>query len=269
MSNIPNPKMGMSTQSESKDGERPHILNYTFIDACLGFTTQLPTKELNYKGRNGRTVRTRYTPDCLVFDVERGIVVEEWKPAAERDKLDELYPGKYCLHSVGRWGSSAIEAVFRPMGIGFALRFSDEIDSISHRNRQFLYTYLQPEAERRYLPYLNDITALFASAPQRALGDLIEEGADRDAMHWALATGRLHFDFGATPLATQASAVQIFLHEATFKAWRIAVRPDGSRPVCQLAVIEQELSAGDVFVLDGKRLNVRFIGNTSLLSRHQ
>lgn len=267
VSSIPNPKMSMSTQSESKDGERPHILNYTFIESCIGFSTQPPTIELNYRGRNGRVVRGPYSPDCLVFDVGRGVVVEEWKPADERDKLDELYPGKYCRGADGHWGSDPIEAVLSPMGIGFALRFSDEIDSISHRNRQFLYTYLQPEAERTYLPHLEDITFRFASVPQRSLGDLIEEGADRDVIHWALATGRLHFDYGAVPLATQASAVQIFLHEATFKAWRLAVRPDGSRPVCQLVAVEQDLSAGDIFVLDGRRLTVRFIGNTSLIAR--
>lgn len=267
VSNIPNPKMGLSTQSESKDGERPHILRYTFIDSCIGFTTQPPAIELMYTGRNGRKVRSPYTPDALVIDVERGIVVEEWKPAADRDRLDELYPGKYNRHADGRWGSEPIEAVLGPMAITFELRFSDEIDSISHRNRQYLYTYLQPQAEQIYLPRLGDVVVLFASAHQRSLGDLIDEGGDRDVINWALATGRLHFDYGAIPLATQSNAAQIFLHESLFQAWQIAVRPDGTRPSCQLSVIENGLTSGDIFVLDGKRLTVRFVGNTSLIAR--
>ncbi len=172
-SNIPNPKMGMTTQSESKSGERPHILSYTFDSNCVGFTTQPPSIELRYKGRNNHTVRTNYTPDCLVFDSNRGVVVEEWKPANERDKLHELYPGKYCKHTDGRYGSKVIESVLQPMGIRFQLRFSDEVTPYAHQNHQFLYTYLQPAAERKYLPLLPEVLASFKKFGQRVLADLI------------------------------------------------------------------------------------------------
>jgi putative transposase len=267
ISNIPNPKMGMSTQGESKDGERPHVLKYTFDKQCLGFTTQPPPIEIYYKGRNGRTIRTQYTPDCLLFDLERGVVVEEWKPWQDRERLEELYPGKFCSRPDGTYGSECIEAVLHPMGIKFALRFSDEISSISHRNRQLLYTYLQPEAERRYLPQFQQLKSQFHATSQRAFGDLIEQGEDRDVLHWALAVGRLHFDSDLVCLADQAAIAQVFNDEATFKAWRIAIRPDGARPVCQVAVIDEQLRPGDSFLLDGRRLTAHYIGNTSVMAR--
>lgn len=264
----PNAKMGMTLESESKDGERPHVLEKTFDDACLGFVTQPKAIDLKYRGRNARMVRARYTPDCLAFYREVGVIVEEWKPAAERDRLHELYPGKYRMNSDGSFGSEPIENFFRPMGIGFRLLFSDQIHATGHRNRQFLLTYLQPEAERKYLPLLDALLEHFLKCSQRSVGDLIESKADLDVLYWAIATGRLAFDTSSVPLATQAPLAQIFRDQATLEAWQAAVRPDGTRPSpSHMTPAADRLLAGDIISLDGVRLTITFVGNTSLVAR--
>lgn len=268
ISAMPNAKMGMTLESESKDGERPHVLDKTFDDACLGFVTQPKAIELRYRGRNARVVRTSYTPDCLAFYREIGVIVEEWKPAPERDRLHELYPGKYRSNGDGSYGSDPIEAYFRPMGISFRLLFSDQVDGVGHRNRQFLATYLQPAAERSYLAQFDKVLRHFASASQRSVGDLIESKVNLDVLYWAIASGRLAFDMSSVPLATQAPMAQVFRNAATLKAWQAAVRPDGSRPTPGYnAPVADRLNAGDVISLDGVRLTITFVGNTSLIAR--
>jgi putative transposase len=95
---------------------------------------------------------------------------------------------------------------------------------------------------------------------------LIDTSANRDVIYWALATGRLSFDIESAPLATQAALVQVFRDQPTYMAWRSAVRPDGSRPNPKADDACRKLEAGDVLTLDGKRLTVRFVGNTGIVS---
>lgn len=140
VSALPNAKMGFTVENESKDVERQFSLLRTFDPDCIGFSNQPGAVELRYIGRNGRNVRTNYTPDSIAFYRCKGTFVEELKPANQRSRLEEIYPGRYYVRSDGTYGSKPVEAVFKNMGIGFSLRFSDEINEVGHRNRQFLHT---------------------------------------------------------------------------------------------------------------------------------
>jgi putative transposase len=264
---IVNPKMGFVTQAESHSVERRFVLHYTFSEDCLGFTTQPPPVDLKYQGRNGRNVRTPYTPDALAFDIHKGIEVAEWKPASDRDHFEEKYPGRYYQRTDGSWGSAPAEAVFRPMGINFELRFDDEIPQLVTENQAYLYTYLTPKAEGLFLPRLPELTIHFKERFQRTFGGLVEEGVDKDVINWALATGRLHFDPNSISLSKNAPAVQIFLHRSACEAWRLAVRPNGSRPQTHIDILDLGICVGDVFSLDGSRLTTRFAGNTGVIAR--
>ena len=267
VSALPNAKMGFTVENESKDVERQFSLLRTFDPDCIGFSNQPGAVELRYIGRNGRNVRTNYTPDSIAFYRCKGTFVEELKPANQRSRLEEIYPGRYYVRSDGTYGSKPVEAVFKNMGIGFSLRFSDEINEVGHRNRQFLHTYLQPHAEKTYLPLYSDLGDYMRSCSQASIAELVEAGMDRDVLYWALATQRLAFDFDAAPLATQAALVQVFFNESTFRAWLAAIRPDGSRPRPLAALECQRLVTGDVLVLDGLRQTVRFVGHTGVLCR--
>lgn len=268
VSALPNAKMGFTVDNESKDVERQFSLLRTFDGDCVGFANQPDPVELQYVGRNGKNIRTNYTPDSVGFYKSTGVAVEELKPASQRDKLEELYPGRYYLRNDGSYGSKPAEVVFGRMGIKFSLRFSDEINEVGHRNRQFLHTYLQPHAEKIYLPLYARLSEQMRNCAQASLTDLLESGMDRDVLYWALATRRLFFDIDAAPLATQAALVQVFRDDSTFSAWLAAVRPDGSRPR-PLATQEcQGLIAGDVFTLDGVRQTVRFVGHTGVICRN-
>jgi putative transposase len=263
-SDLPCPKMWGNAQAESWSAENPFTLEHIFNTESVGYTNQVPTVELLYKGRNNRTVRSTYTGDCLVIDSRCGIVLEEWKPASDRGQLEEKYPGKYTRLESGEYTSKPICEVVNPWGIQFVVRFSDELSTIAQRNRRFLYPYLQPSASQHYASQLPYLLSLLQGTPYRSYADLIESGADRDSLNWAIAFGHLHIDFDAALISTEPSQVLVFCHREALSAWQLAVRPDGSRPARDTGSVQQKLRPGDVFVFDGRRLTVTMDGATAI-----
>jgi putative transposase len=260
---LPCPKMMGNAQAESWTDEDPFTLRHIFDGQTLGYVNQVPRIELDYRGRNGRRTRTPYTGDCLRFDIDRGVLVEEYKPAEQRDQLEELYPGKFVRLPSGEFTSDAINAVLNPMGIGFALRFSDEVSSIGHRNRKLLHTFLQPHADGFYADKYPQLLAHFEATPSKTFAELLDAGVDIDVLHWAIAHGRLHIDFDAAVLTTDRAAVQVFRDATTLRAWSLAMRPDGSRPSSPQTA-DYQFSAGDVFLFDGQRLTITIVGVSGL-----
>lgn len=264
VSDLPCPKMWGNAQAESWSAENPFTLEHIFNPESVGYTNQVPTIELLYKGRNNRTIRSTYTGDCLVIDSRRGIVLEEWKPASDRDRLEEKHPGKYTRIESGEYTSIPICEVVNPLGIQFVVRFSDDLSLTAQRNRRFLYPYLQPSASKTYLAQLPYLLSLFREAPYRTYADLIESGADRDSLNWAIAYGHLHIDFDASLISTEPSQVLVFNHGDALRAWLLAVRPDGSKPTRNTDSVQQKLRPGDVFMFDGTRLTVTMVGATAI-----
>lgn len=263
-SDIPCPKMWGNAQTESWSVENPFTLEHIFNDAVIGYTNQVPRIELFYKGRNGKNIRSPYTGDCLRIDENLGVVVEEWKPSSDRQSLEEKYPGKYEKDEAGVYNSAAIRLVLDPMGIGFTVRFSDEVSSIAHRNRRYLYPYLQPSAESIYLPKFPKLIELFNDKTSATYSEIAEAGADIDVLNWAIANGRLHIDFDYSPLTTATHLVQVFRHVETMKTWKLATKPDGTLPNSAISVESFQLSPGDSFIFDGQRLTVTLTGATAV-----
>lgn len=264
VSDLPCPKMWGNAQAESWSAENALTLEHIFNFDIIGYTNQVPPIELLYKGKNNHTIRSRYTGDCLCFDSRRGIVLEEWKPASDRGLLEEKYPGKYLRLETGEYSSAPISDVLAPWGIQFVVRFSDEVSSIATRNRRFLYTYLQPSASQTYVSRLPSLLSMFADIQFRSYADLIDSGIDVDTLNWAIATGHVHINFDSALISTESSAVLVFRHRETLEAWRLAVRPDGSRPTPKVSSPHEKLRPGDVFLFDGKRLTVSMEGATAI-----
>lgn len=264
VSDLPCPKMWGNAQAESWSSENPFTLSYIFDPDIIGYTNQVPKIELIYKGRNNRSVRSPYTGDCLCLSRRRGVVLEEWKPAGDRGRLEEKYPGKYQKLESGEYTSLPISSVVRPWGINFAVRFSDEITSTAHRNRRFLYSYLHPSAVKSYADKFLSLLSLFADAPFHSYADLLELGANQDVLNWAIATNHLHTDLDSALISTEPSKVLVFRHAETLKAWQVSIRPDGSRPTILASHVQQELRPGDVFMFDGRRLTVTMDGATAI-----
>lgn len=261
---IPCPKMGMNAQIESGNTEHPIIRSYVFDNDIVGYTTQTPTIELIYPGRNGRKVRTRYTGDCLRFSLTQGVVLEEFKPATDREQLEEKFPGKFQRLDCGTYTSDPICSVVNRWGITFAVRFSDEISSFSHRNRNYLFSYLYPNARRIYEPRLAEVMELFSDRSARHYSDMRESCADQDVLNWAIANGFLHIDFDSALISTQQSQVLVFRDFVTLQAWKSVIRPDGERISLPSASHRDDLKPGDVFVFDGRRLTVTLSGLTTI-----
>lgn len=266
VSDLPCPKMWGNAQAESWTAENPFTLDKIFDQNIVGYTNQVPPIELIYKGRNNRTVRVPYTGDCLSFSITDGIRLEEWKPASDRGRLEEKYPGKYQRLDSGNYTSVPIARVVNPWGISFAVRFSDEISETSHRNRRYLYSYLHPVASQMNVPKLAALCLLFDELPCRWYPDLIESQADQDALNWAIANGHLHIDFDAALLTTELARVQVFRYAETLTAWKLSNRPDGGRPPVPISDdhAQENLRPGDVFIFDGCRLVVTIKGVSAI-----
>lgn len=261
---MPCPKMMWTSQTESWSNEDPFTLKHIFDQFTIGYVNQVPTIYISYKGRNGRTVRAPYTGDCLRFDSMKGVVVEEYKPAADRKKLDEKYPGKYTLLDNGNHSSEVISNALKPLGIKFALRFSDEVSLTSHRNRRLLYTYLQPKAYALYSNGLKEVLDPFKDVSGHTISALLELGVNLDALNWAIAHGHLHVDLDAHLLSVEKEKAYVFRDRETLVAWSLAIRPDGSKPASDREFEEYEFTPGDELIVDGQRLTVSLAGSTAL-----
>ncbi|MGZ3240163.1 MAG: hypothetical protein ACXU7Z_07055 [Burkholderiaceae bacterium] len=264
VSDVPCPKMLGNAQTESWTAENPFTLAHIFDPDTVGYTNQVPRIELLYKGRNGHTVRSQYTGDCLRFDRNLGFVLEEWKSYGDRDTLEERFPGKYQKLDTGEYSSIPINNVVGPWGIKFVVRFSDEISSFATRNRRLLFTYLQPSAQHMYGHKLKSLLSMFDGLQCRSYAELIELGNDIDSLNWAIAHGHLHIDFNAAPISSAPSTVLVFRHREALNAWQIAIRPDGYRPCPSIYPIETSFRIGSSFIFDGKRLTVTMDGMTAI-----
>lgn len=261
---IPCPKMWMNSQAESGSAENPFIRKHVFDPDTIGYVTQVPGIELIYTGRNGRKVRVPYRGDCISFSHTKGVVVEEWKPASDREHLDDEHPGKYQKLESGEYTSAPICSVLKPWGIDFVVRFSDEVTANGHRNRGFLYGYLQPSAANIYEPKLTTLLSLFSDTCARHYADLLENGADQDVLNWAIAHGHLHVDLDGALLSTEKAHVLVFRHSEALRAWQYTVRPDGERAAPLATSLQRALRPGDVFIFDGRRLTVTMDGLTAI-----
>lgn len=265
ISDIPCPKMRGNTQAESATNEYPHTLLNIFDPQVLGYFDQPSTIGLCYQGRNRKTVRAPYTADSLVLHWQDGVILEEWKPASDKEKLEEKYPGKFQRLKDGSYISAPISEIIDPLGLKFRLRFSDEVTQIGHANRKFLFGYLQPLAATQYEPLLKDIINLFSESSCLSYQNLVDTGCEIDVLNWALATRHLHFDFDSALIEREPSKIKIFRHAQTLNAWEIAIRPDKSRPqIFDDSLTNRRLSAGDVLLFDGLRFTVHLAGATSV-----
>jgi putative transposase len=266
ISDIPCAKMQWSSQAESATTEQPITLQHIFDLGVAGYCNQPPPLSLCYQGKNGRTVRTRYTPDCLLLDWREGIFIEEWKPSSDKDSLQEKYPGRFTKSANGTWRSPAIEEAIRPLGFRFRLRFSDEVSAIGHANRTYLYSYLYPSAAGAYQDAVATILQRLGDRLCAKYSDLVLVESDADLLNYLLATSRLHFDFDSALIEREPSEIQVFRHAETLRVWQKAIRPDGSKPILLHTFFEpsRDLQPGDVIVFDGRRMSVSFIGATSL-----
>lgn len=263
VSDLPCPKMGGNAQSESWSDENRANTAHVFDPNVVGYTNQVPRLELIYQGRNGRRVRAPYTGDCLRFDLKEGVVLEEWKPASDRGKLEEKFPGKYRQLESGDYISEPIANIVNPMGIKFAVRFSDEISTTAHRNRCFLYSYLQPRAAIHGVN-LQSVLSEFNSLSYRTYADLADSGVDKDVLNWAIAYGHLHIDFDSALISAEPSLVNVFRDDETLSAWKLSIRPDGTHPSVPETFAPPDLRPGDAFIFDGRRLKVSMDGISAI-----
>lgn len=265
ISDIPCPKMGWNSQTESWRTERPFTLKNIFDLHTIGYAYQPPQLELIYKGRNNRTVRTRYTPDNVRFDINLGCVIEEWKSPSDKESLLDKYPGRYVRNNKGVYSSPVISDLIEPWGFKFSVRFSDEISEIAQRNRIYLFTYLQPKAKKIYGYGLKKLLSdYFTDVTSESYEVLIHKGANIDILNWAIANAYLYIDFDTGPITSYPSRVLVFRHEESLDAWRLAVRPSGVRPQRASVGDVSSMSPGMSFVLDGIKLTVRMVGRNNV-----
>lgn len=262
-SDIPCPKMMAIMPSESWSTEYMFALDHIFDSRTLGYLNQPPPINVKYVGRNGKKVRGRYTPDSLVLHFDRGVYLEEYKSASDRPDLLTKHPGKYAIAPDGSVYSSPIESELKALGIKFGVRFSDEIDPVGHSNRVFLLSYLFPSSHFEWEHIKDPLLQAFGGVCHRTYDDLVQRGADVDALNWAIATRHLHIDFNDALIETESHMIQVFTSSIHLQVWNHAIRPNGERPLPG-TVNEHDLTPGQQIIYDGVHLTVALVGATAL-----
>ena len=257
------PKMRMNMQSDMA-AFLPLIRELIFDRNCIGYVTRPPAIEIAYAGKNGHAVRTMMRPACLSFDAKEGSVIEEWMPANYREKLDEMFPGRYVKEANGNFSSPPISSVLRPMGLTYRVRFKDEVSEVADLNRKYLKAYLFPEASKTMR---HEVEARFRVLVNETCWDytrLINVGLTEDDVNFALAVGMLHFDIEHAELMREKPSVMVFRTPEQVQAWKMASRPMTGRPMLSDASKINELTVGERFSFDGISLKVSMPGSNCL-----
>lgn len=269
ISDIPDPKMWFSAQSEAITTENPATLQNVFDPDVIGFINQPPSLDLVYKGRNSRTVRTPYTPDVVLAHRKHGWLLDEWKAAEDRDKLEEKYPGRYRRLPHGAYVSDPIEKAVAPLGLKFTVRFSDEIPNTATLNRRYLYTYLEPRAALRHEPNLPRLFTLFKGRSAWTHLELVaDQKIDADDLNWAIAHGHLHIEFASASIANNAGSVLVFRDQVALLAYREVAHAGLLLPGDDGFNYSDLLPNSDI-VFDGRKIHVDIVGSTGLHGRDE
>lgn len=267
VSDNPCPKMGCSIQAESDSAEARAALDYVFDDDVVAYFDQAPPLELDYVNGDGRRIRTTTKPDFLVLRRSTGYHLEEWKPESARVSLPEEKPGRYVWHDDTVISPSAMASATK-LNMQYGLRFSDEIPRTRTRNQRWLLSYLFPDADIVYIPYLTLVSQLFTERSFIPYEELVSyDGISADITNWALANGYLAIDWDNV-LLPQPHEILVFRDTAAAYAYRLATAkiendstPDPIHPFSR-----DLFGPGQTFVIDGRRYCIDISGHTKLFA---
>jgi putative transposase len=220
----PSRKMGVVIQAESHRNELAAVYAMEHDPQVLAYYDQPPPLKLTYLARHGRRVGVLHTPDFFVIRVD-SICWEEWKPAAELERLAEAMPARYVRTATG-WSCPPGEEVAVTWGFAYHVRSSAEIDWVFQRNFQFLSDYLHTTCPPVDPAITAQALAEVSTQPGIALAELLvaERAWSNDQIYTLLAQEQLYVDLHAAPLA-EPEQVRVFRDLLSAQAFALLHAP--------------------------------------------
>lgn len=134
--NYSSPSMGCSIQYESHGSELALILRWERDPNVLAYFDQPPPVELFRKDKNGRNIRTTYTPDYLVI-TRNSIEIDEAKPGAKIKALSKKYPDQWVQREED-WAYVPAEVAFAQLGLLHVVRNTSTFSRVETSNLKTL-----------------------------------------------------------------------------------------------------------------------------------
>jgi putative transposase len=220
----PSRKMGFTVQFESHRVELPFVCEMEHDPEVLEYYDQPPSIPLAYHAANGRRLSVVHTPDYFVLRQDSAGWVE-CKTAEELERLTVKAPNRYIRDGRGEWRCPPGEAHASPLGLGYRVWSSAEINWTFQRNLLFLEDYLRcdPASVAGFVPPA--IKAAIEAKPGILLHELLEGAGvkQRDEIYLLIATGGVYVDLSAAPLV-EPEKVRVFIDAGTAGAYRRAWR---------------------------------------------
>uniref|UniRef100_B8HXC0 Integrase catalytic region n=1 Tax=Cyanothece sp. (strain PCC 7425 / ATCC 29141) TaxID=395961 RepID=B8HXC0_CYAP4 len=258
--NYPSRKMGVTIQFESHRNELARIYELEHDPGVLEYYDQPPKIELDYLSKNGRRVRTQYTPDFFVIRNDSA-GWEECKTEDDLKQLAEDSPNRYQRAEDNRWRCPPAEAYALPLELYFQVRSSAEINWIFQQNFVWLEDYLGTESLTMDESVADAIIATVRANEGITLLELIQQlqGTDADAIYILIATEQIYVDLMAERLANSDRA-RVFSSPEIAQAFQLITLVEAPLANSSLHIVQ--VGVGTTIHWDGEVWEIVNTGST-------
>jgi transposase InsO family protein len=262
----PSRKMGVTIQFESHTVELPFIYQLEYDDEVLEFYDQPPPFKIGYRAESGRNLGIYITPDFFVIRTD-GFEWVECKTEENWRKLAEEKPNRYVRGEDHRWRSPPAEQYANPLGGGFRLWSSSEIDWTLQRNLEFLQDYYR-DVENNENPVsdssLRTLLSLVSVQPGISIASLLQhaEEVTADDIYHLVADGTIYIDLNSEALVETDNCL-VFPDTTTAAAYNslLVSRANDATPTSRAI----GLSIGTLVYYNGKPMTIGLVGETDIL----
>ena len=134
--NYSSPSQGFSVQSECHGAELAFILRWEYDEEIVLYVDQPPPIQITTSDKNGRRIRTWYTPDFLVIS-RNGVFIVEVKRGKELLKLKTERPSDWVQQS-GEWIYVPAREHFGSIGLSHIVANASDLSRVETSNLKAL-----------------------------------------------------------------------------------------------------------------------------------
>lgn len=182
-------------EGESHTGEYPLLLECDWSQAVVRYYMQPPSLDLDYVNKNGKRVRTRSTPDCLVELADgRAAIVEMVSEQEAQNESASGNPRFRLDDSTGRYVDAPMAERCRPLGIASVLLTTGDVNPTLIENYLFLGKGVRSDWQatagtEKFLEFVrNSLVVTYQQATHA------QNGWDADDVIGAIAHGLVYVD---------------------------------------------------------------------------
>lgn len=250
----PSPKLGETIMFGSRSNMLYYILKFEHDPDIFLYLDYPPPLTLQYEDAKGRIVEKQHTPHFLVLGKDAAFVCD-CKIEEQLVRKQQKWTDLYRKTEEGKWCTPAGREATLPLGLGYHVYSTQEINYVRMRNTMFLEDYLMVEHQVSQTT-VDAVMNLVTQSPGITLSSLFSATDSAkispDDIFALIATNILYVDLDHTFIG-EFEEVSIFRDSAVCWSFR------ESNPVCARAVtIKPEL--GTRFLWNGNQWVIKNIG---------